>query len=138
MKTALHAFVFCVALIAYLFLHELVHGAAYKLLTGAKLTFGLDIKSSIAFCGVPDIYVYRKTALIALLAPFCVFLLPAVLMFILPGAWDRLLVMVFISCHVGGCTGDLYDAFLYLFRLRDPATLMNDTGPRQTFYMKEK
>ena len=37
------ALVFWVALIAYIVLHELVHGAAYKLLTGQKLTFGLTM-----------------------------------------------------------------------------------------------
>lgn len=37
LKTA----VFMVAVSAYIVLHELLHGAAYKLLTGRKLTFGL-------------------------------------------------------------------------------------------------
>ena len=63
--------VFFVSLIAYIVLHELVHGAAYKMLTGEKLTFGLSW--SCAFCGVPTVFTYRKTALIALAAPFLTF-----------------------------------------------------------------
>ena len=47
LKTA----VFMVAVSAYIVLHELLHGAAYKLLTGRKLTFGLTW--SAAYCGVP-------------------------------------------------------------------------------------
>ena len=42
-------------LLVYLVLHELVHGAAYKLLTRQKLTFGLT--ATVAYCGVPNIYV---------------------------------------------------------------------------------
>ena len=57
--------VFFLMLVLYILLHELVHGAAYKLLTGRKLTFGLTL--SVAYCGVPDIFVYRNAALAALL-----------------------------------------------------------------------
>ncbi len=63
---------FYVALyIIYIVLHELAHGIAYKLLTKQKLKYGFTF--TVAFCGVPDIYVYRKTALISLLAPFVTF-----------------------------------------------------------------
>ncbi len=125
---------FLVAMVAYIVLHELVHGAAYKLLTKQKLTFGLTL--SVAYCGVPHIYVYRKTALIALLAPFCVFLpiFLATAVF-LPNEWDQVYAAFLLGLHIGGCCGDLYDAYLYLFRFRSPYTLMQDTGPKQTFYL---
>lgn len=123
---------FLLALIAYLVLHELAHGAAYRTLTHQKLRFG--ISPSAAFCGVPDIYVYRRTALISLLTPFVlfipVFLIPA---FLLPNAWDKIYVLFLFAMHIGGCSGDLYDTALYLFKFKDPATLMQDTGPKQTF-----
>ena len=59
------------AMLAYIVLHELLHGIAYRLLTHRRLSFGL--KLTCAYCGVPDIYCYRRTALISLLAPFTVF-----------------------------------------------------------------
>ena len=127
--------IFIAAIFLYIILHELVHGIAYKLTTGRKLTFGLTI--SVAYCGVPDIYVYRKTALIALLAPFVVFipvfLIPALLF---TNAWDKLYCTILLAIHIGGCVGDLYDTLIYLFRFRSPDTLMRDTGPKQTFYTK--
>ena len=124
----------CGCLLAYLVLHELVHGAAYKLLTRRKLTFGITL--SAAYCGVPDIYVYRRAALISLLAPFTVFILVfGALTLLLPNPWDKTYMAAVLAIHVGACSGDLYDTALYLFRFRDPRTLMRDTGPRQTFYL---
>ena len=122
--------------LAYVVLHELVHGAAYKLLTGEKLTFGISF--TVAFCGVPNIYSTRKTALISLLAPFTVFTLVFGLpLFFVQDLWTRCFFALMLSIHVGGCVGDLYDTALYLFRFRDPRTLMRDTGPAQFFYVPE-
>lgn len=121
-------------MLVYIVLHELTHGAAYKLLTGEKLTFGMS--ATVAYCGVPHIFVYRTAAMISLLAPFCVFsLVFGVPMLLLPEATDRFLCAVLLAVHAGGCVGDLYDTGLYLFRFRSPETLMQDTGPRQTFYL---
>lgn len=128
--------VFVLVLFAYIVLHELVHGAAYKLLTRQKLSFG--IKLTVAYCGVPDIYVYRRTALISLLAPFTVFIVVFGLAALLLHDLDRLFAAVALAIHIGSCAGDLYDTALYLFRFRDPATLMRDTGPLQTFYLPER
>lgn len=130
--------VFLVGMLVYLVLHELVHGLAYRLMTHQKLTFG--ISWSCAFCGVPQIYTYRRTALIAVLAPFVLFSLlflaiAAVLLFLSP-LWYMLTVLLF-AIHVGGCCGDLFVAGLLLFKYRSPKTLMRDTGPEQFFYLSE-
>lgn len=122
-------------LLVYLVLHELVHGAAYKLLTRQKLTFGFT--ATVAYCGVPNIYVYRRASMIALLAPFCVFTVVfGLAVALLQDPWDKTFAAAVLAIHLGGCVGDLYDTGLYLFRFRDPGTLMRDTGPRQTFYVK--
>lgn len=127
--------VFTMAVTAYIVLHELLHGAAYKLLTGHKLTFGLTW--SAAYCGVPDIFVYRSAALIALLTPFVVFTIVFLLaVLLIADPVSRCMAAFLLVTHIGGCVGDLYDTGLYLFRFRDPATLMQDTGPKQTFYTK--
>ena len=136
LSTLARVAVFIVVLIAYIILHELTHGVVYKLLTKQKLKFGLTL--TVAYCGVPDIYVYRTTALLSLLAPFIVFL-PVFLvpMFILKNNLEILLFAFMLGQHVGGCVGDLYDTALYTFKFRSPDTLMRDTGPKQTFYIKQ-
>ena len=130
--------VLLVSFIAYMVLHELTHGAAYKLLTGRKLTFGLSW--SCAYCGVPDIFVNRKTALIALLSPFVlfsvIFTALTVWTFFVSKVWFFVCVCL-LGVHVGGCCGDLFVTILLLFRYKDKSLLMRDTGPEQFFYLKK-
>lgn len=129
--------VFIGGMIIYMILHELTHGAAYKLLTGQKLTFGMTW--SAAFCGVPQIYCYRTVMLISILAPFIVFtviLLPLALACRNVVSVYCGLVLLFCA-HVAGCVGDLYGTALMLFRFRSSDLLVNDTGPKQTFYLPE-
>ncbi len=127
-------FLFAGVMLLYIVLHELVHGAAYKLLTGQKLTFGMTL--TVAFCGVPTIYVYRKAAMIALLSPFVVFTLVFGGLIFLPNPLYALFFTFMLGLHIGGCCGDLYVTGLYLFQFKDPTILMQDTGPKQTFYSK--
>ena len=126
------------SLVAYIVLHELVHGAAYKLTTGEKLTFGISL--TCAFCGVPKIYTYRKTALFAVLAPFVLFsvLLVGALVIAYFVNIGLYFVLAFVLAnHVGGCVGDLYVGGLLLFKYKDNSVLMNDTGPKMTFFVKD-
>ena len=131
--------VLMVGMVAYIVLHELVHGAVYKMMTRQRLTFGFTL--TVAFCGVPDIYTSRRTALEATAAPFLVFtliLLPLTILLYNVSRLYFLVCGVLFSIHFGGCVGDLYVIGLFLFRFRDPRTLMNDTGPKQTFYIPEQ
>ena len=128
-----------VLMVSYIILHELVHGAVYKMLTKEKLRFGLTW--TVAFCGVPDIYTYRDTALKALVAPltlFSVILLPLALWLrsVDPG-WYMVAGVLF-SLHLGGCIGDMYMTWMFLTKLREPSTLMRDTGPEQWIYVREE
>lgn len=127
--------VLCVILIGYIVAHELVHGAAYKLLTGKKLTFGISL--TVAFCGVPDIYVSRKTALIALLAPFTIFSLlfcvSAAVLYFVSYTYYAAIVIV-LGVHFGGCIGDLYMTYMFIFKYKNRRLLMRDTGPEQFIY----
>jgi len=132
--------VLALIMLAYVVLHELVHGIAYKSLTKEKLTFGL--KWSCAFCGVPNIFVYRKTALIALLAPFTVFSLLFAALSVYFGIVGSIWYLIFginFAFHLGGCCGDLYMTYLLLVKYKDPTLLVKDTGPEQFLYViKEK
>ena len=130
--------VFFGSMIGYIVLHELVHGAAYKSLTGEKLTFGLSW--SCAFCGVPNIYTYRRTALISVVAPFALFtllMLPLLIILYFVSPLYFLIVAFIFGLHVGGCSGDLYVLYLLMFKFKDPKVLMRDTGPEQYFYVPD-
>jgi len=130
--------IFFVGIIAYVILHELVHGVAYKLQTGEKLTFGLSW--SCAFCGVPHIFTYCKTAIIAVISPFAVFTLLFIPILITLYFFNPLyyLAAAFIfGLHLGGCSGDLYVLYLLTVKFRNPKTMMRDTGPEQFFYVPE-
>ena len=121
--------------LVYIVVHELTHGAVYKALTHQKLRFG--ITWSAAFCGVPDIYTYRRTALLSLVAPLTVWtivLLPLTLWLrSVDTGWYITIGLVF-AIHISGCVGDMYVTWLFLTKYKDPRTLMRDTGPEQWMY----
>ena len=124
--------------LVYIVVHELTHGAVYNALTHQKLRFG--ITWSAAFCGVPDIYTYRRTALLSLVAPLTVWtivLLPLTIW--LRGVdtgWYITIGLIF-AIHISGCVGDMYVTWLFLTKYKDPRTLMRDTGPEQWMYAPE-
>ncbi len=123
-----------VGFIVYIVLHELVHGVVYKAFTKRKLTFGVTM--TCAYCGVPDVFVYRTASLCALLAPFVIFSIAFIVpMFFMQNTVWFLLLAALFAMHFGGCVGDLYITVLYVFKFRDGKTLMRDTGPVQTFYL---
>ena len=131
--------VWLVATLAYIVLHELVHGAVYKALTHQKLCFG--ITWSAAFCGVPDIYTYRKTAISSLVAPLTVFTIVFLPLTIWMHSVDTgwyLVCGLLLAIHLSGCAGDIYVTWLFARRFRDPRTLMRDTGPAQWMYAPEE
>lgn len=130
---------FAVLLILYIILHELTHGAAYKILTHEKLTFGITF--TCAFCGVPNIYVSRRTSIIALCTPLVVFSVIFVALSIGMYFYDYYLFYVFgglFAFHIGGCIGDIYDLILLNGRFKDDRILVKDTGPAQMFYLPAK
>lgn len=124
------------AMLVYIVLHELVHGITYKYYTGSKLTFGLTL--TVAFCGVPDIYVRRKASVTALLMPFAVFSI--IFSALTIGLWFvsplyGILAGILLTVHLGGCVGDLHWAILYSTKFKHCNTLMRDTGPEQWLYI---
>ena len=135
-NTANSFYVVAVLIIAYLVIHELVHGVVYKKHTGEKLTYGFAL--TCAYCGVPKIFTYRKTALAAVLAPFIFFnvlFIPAIVVsyFFSPQAY--IVFGMLLAMHLSGCSGDLYVTYLFLTKYKDDRALMNDTGPRMAFFV---
>ena len=131
--------VFFIALFGYIVLHELVHGIAYKTLTGEKLTFGMSW--SCAFCGVPHIYTYRKTAIISVASPLVVFtliLIPITIALYFISPLYYLMSAIILGMHLGGCSGDIYVLYLLIAKFNKKTTLMKDTGPEQFFYVLDE
>lgn len=128
-----HYFILLVVYVTYVCGHEIVHGIAYWLLTHQKLSFG--IAPGVAFCGVPDLFVYRRPALVAVLAPLITFGIVFSFAILLSTriSWKIFWVLV-LTVHIGGCSGDILVACLMLFRFRSTTLLVRDTGPAQTFY----
>lgn len=125
----------CASMFAYIILHELTHGLFYKIFTHEKLTFGLTLL--VAFCGVPKLYVNRKTSLVTTLAPFVIFnIIYICLMIFIPDIFTKLVILFMFAMHVGGCVGDLWVTYYLLFKYRDKKMIVNDTGPKQTFYIE--
>ena len=138
----LYPIIMCAAIVVlipvYMVLHELVHGVAYKALTREKLTYGFSW--SCAYCGVPNIYVYRGAALIAVTLPLIVFtlvFLPLAIVFAYVNTYVYLGMIIMLATHIGGCVGDIYVTLLLLFRHRRHDLLVRDTGPEQIFYQSK-
>lgn len=129
--------IFIGSMLLHVVLHELTHGIAYFILTRQKLTFGLSW--SCAFCGVPNIYVYRKASMIATIMPFVVFnvVYTALIILFHSDAILNLILVYNLGMHIGGCAGDIYNFLLLTFKFKDKKTLVRDTGPEQTIYTKD-
>ena len=125
-----------VGMFIYMVLHELTHGIFYKIFTREKLTFGLTL--TVAYCGVPNLYIKKIPALVAAIAPFVVFsLVFGIPMFFISNYWAFAAMACMFSLHFSGCIGDLYCSILLIFKYHGKDVVVNDTGPKQTFYVKK-
>ena len=125
-----------VSMVAYIVLHELTHGLFYKIFTREKLTFGLTL--TVAFCGVPKLYNKKWPMIITSLAPFVVFsFVFGIPLFFINDIIAYIGFSIMLGIHLGGCIGDLYGSIIMLFKYHGKNILVNDTGPKQTFYIKK-
>lgn len=131
-----HAGWMLVIMCASLILHELIHGMVYYAMTRQKLTFGISLNS--LNCGLPNVYTYRQTSILAMLAPFVLFtVIFTAALFIMPDPEWKMTLAYDFAIHTGGCVGDLYEAGLLFFKYKDPSVLVKDTGPVQEFYFRK-
>lgn len=134
---AIAIWIWALGLIVYLILHELTHGLCYKLLTRQKLKFGLTL--TVAYCGLKDGYVNKKTALIAVLAPFVVHSIWMIIAIILITEPIIAIAMIMLfALHFGGCIGDLWVTYILVFKYRKHQVLMCDNGPKQQFFIYDE
>lgn len=119
------------ALVLYIPLHELTHGAAMWLLSGVRPKYGL--KLPYAYCG-STAWLDRTSHVITALAPVVLWgvgLLMAALL--APAEWFWALWILQIS-NLSGSAGDIYCVW-YLLRM-DGDLLIQDTGVRMRIMKK--
>ncbi|MGN0806880.1 MAG: DUF3267 domain-containing protein [Candidatus Coproplasma sp.] len=132
LQTLLALLAFCGSTFAYLVIHELTHGLFYKIMTKQQLRFGLTL--TVAYCGLKEGYVNKKTCLLSVLAPLVLHSIWMILLIIfLPANIWVLVVIALFGVHFGGCVGDMWVAFMLIFRLNN-TVLTCDDGPCQHFY----
>lgn len=113
------------ALIAYIPLHELIHGAVMFALSGVRPKYGL--KLPYAYAG-SDVWFDKKSHILTALAPVVVWgVALQIAIASLPGEWFWPLWIVQIS-NLSGSAGDLYTAWA-LMRMKGDV-LIQDTGVR--------
>lgn len=136
-RTIITPFVFIVAYIVMVILHELIHGLFNVIFTHEKLILGFNKGS--AYCGVPGIYLKKGPKMVVAIAPFVTFLIALIIALIFTkDPYYYMLISIFLGLHVGGCSGDLLEFFILVFKYRGQKVLVNDTGPRQTIYIKQQ
>ena len=128
----LHILTVVVLILVYTILHELTHGLVYKLFTRQKLCFGFV--GSLAYCGLPGVYVRRRIAAASCIAPFAVYTVVfLILLYALPVSAFWLALLLAFMNHLGGCFADLY-AFFVMLR-QDKDLLMLDNGKEQHVFV---
>ncbi len=122
-----------VALIAYVFLHELVHGALIHYFSGRRARYGLSLAYA---CAYSDFHFAKKPYLAIALAPLAfwgVILLISQAFVPTEWAWS---VYVLQMYNIAGSAGDIYVSFVISDMPED--ILVLDDGAAMTVYAPER
>lgn len=124
--------VFIVSTVAYMCLHELVHGLTMKFFGTQKVKYGFT--GMYAFAGSDDYY-DKKSYLTIALAPIVVFLFVfAVLNLIVPLEWFWVVYLLQVL-NISGAAGDLFVTVKFAKMPKD--ILVKDCGVAMTVYSKQ-
>lgn len=127
----LKASVLMLGYIAYIVLHELVHGIFMKHFSGVKPKYGFTLM--YAYAG-SEAYFNKKSYIIIALAPVVIWgAVLGVLCAVLPQSWFWVVYLIQIG-NISGAAGDFYVTFKFLKLPKD--ILVNDTGVAMTVYTK--
>lgn len=120
-----------VLVLAYLVLHELIHGAVMKICGTKKVAYGLT--GIYAYAGSADYY-DRPAYIVIALAPVVVFLAVfTILLLLVPLSWFWTIYFLQIF-NISGAAGDLYVTYKCLRMPKD--LLIKDAGVRMVMYTK--
>ena len=130
---ALRFFVLFVSTLLYMVLHELIHGAAMKVLGTKKIRYGFT--GPYAFAGSTDFYDKTGYCFVAL-APIVVFLIVfAVLNCVVPRTWFWVVYLLQVA-NISGAAGDLFVTVKFSKMPKD--ILIQDSGVDMTVYSKSQ
>lgn len=90
--------------------HELVHGAFFKLLGPAGTHVRFGFKQWMLYATCPGTLLPRNAFMAVLLAPFVLLTSAFLIAAAASGAWSALLTVALL--HASGCSGDLYFAWV--------------------------
>lgn len=131
-NTILKSLVLIGSLVAYLYLHELVHGITMKACGTKKVHYGFT--GLYAFAGSDDYYDKASYITIAL-APIVVFLFVfAILNLLVPPDWFWVIYLLQV-CNVAGAAGDIFVTVKFARMPKD--ILVKDSGIGMTVYSKQ-
>lgn len=122
----------------YFSLHELLHGAVVKVMTGQRVEIGFN--RSGASCGMPQLYLYRHAAVCCTAAPLVVFSLLlglGTVLLIAADHWLFLPLSLLLTLHLLGCRSDV-SLLKELKKIANPSLLVKDTGNEQWFYLPQE
>ena len=121
--------VLSVGFLAYMVLHEAVHGIAMKRYSKARVRFGFT--GMYAFAG-SDAYYCRKHYIIIALAPIVVWgVVLGILNFVVPTSWFYVVYFLQVG-NISGAAGDLY--VTWRFHKLPEDILVRDTGVAMTVF----
>lgn len=131
--SALRFFVLFVSMLLYMVSHELIHGAAMKVLGTKKIRYGFT--GLYAFAGSTDFYDKTGYCFVAL-APIVVFLIVfAVLNCVVPRTWFWVVYLLQVA-NISGAAGDLFVTVKFSKMPKD--ILIQDSGVDMTVYSKSQ
>ena len=123
----------CIGYIAYILLHELVHGIFMKHYSGIKPKYGFTLL--YAYAG-SEAYFSKNAYIIIALAPVVIWgAVLGVLCAVLPAGWFWVAYFIQIG-NISGAAGDAYVTYKMLTLPKD--ILVNDTGVAMTVYAKDE
>lgn len=121
-----------VSIIAYLILHELIHGITMKFFGTQKVNYGFT--GLYAFAGSDDYYC-KKSYIIIALAPIVVLgIVIAIINALVPKEWFWVVYFVQLS-NISGAAGDIYVTAKFSKMPND--ILVQDSGVGMTVYSKK-
>ena len=124
--------VFIGALVAYMCLHELVHGITMKAFGTKKVKYGFT--GMYAFAGSDDYY-DKKSYITIALAPIVVFMFVfAIINLIVPHEWFWVVYLLQII-NISGAAGDIFVTVKFAKMPKD--IMVKDSGVSMTVYSKQ-